>query len=813
MMRILFLLFFTVSFFNPTARASHIFGADLSYKNIAGLTYQVNLTLYGDCGGASFLNLYTAIPELLIYNGTQTYAVFNMQPVGNSGIEVTPVCASQILNTSCNGGAIPGVAQFEFRATVTLPYTSTDWKFVFNGEMGGNSGAGRSNNISNVVPPGQGAYIMRMEATLNNASNGQNNSAYYTTIPTPFFCINSLHQYNQGAVDADGDVLSYSLVPAMLANSGTVVYQTPYTFSNPISVANNNFNFNSNSGQISFLPNLVGNYVIVTRLNETRNGVVVGSSMREMVFVIQGNCNNQPPGGAIINSNSGLIINSGTELQLCDDGITSTVFDINVFDPDTQNVNVALNGLPSNAVANILNNNTPNPTIQITILKPNPFQTGDFTFFVTFTDDGCPLSSKQTSAYTVRFMNPYTSLNTTISPESCNPGGDAAISVVTTNANGGIQYSMNGGSASSTSTFSNLSAGSYTIQLQDARGCRAQTVAIIPPSNPPVVDSVTIKPISCNGFTDGGFQIHVTSAFSCQYQLTSLGLTNSTGYFGSLAPGIYNVTIVDANGCTNTASATLTEPPPIQFTGVTASNTFCDRNNGKIIATSNLSNGIVFLLKPGIGSNSDGIFENLPPNTYTLIVRNEFNCSTETTVTVGSTPNDFQASILHKDLPCQGSGFEGEAEIIASGGVPPYSYLWTSREIGPSTDQKITNLPYGWYSVTTTDVVGCNTLDTVYINPGNCCENIFAPNAFTPNGDGNNDIWQLVTSSGIAVQHFAVYNRWGQKVWEGDDQRSKWDGKQDGRVVDIGSYYYILRYTCLTDEKKYTKKGEITILK
>lgn len=120
---------------------------------------------------------------------------------------------------------------------------------------------------------------------------------------------------------------------------------------------------------------------------------------------------------------------------------------------------------------------------------------------------------------------------------------------------------------------------------------------------------------------------------------------------------------------------------------------------------------------------------------------------------------------------------------------------------------------YGWYFVDVTDATGCETKDTVYISPGSCCENVYIPNAFTPNNDGQNDEWRMVTSTGLIVDQFAVYNRWGEQIWHTSNQRGVWDGKRNGGDVESGTYFYLLRYECLSDGKKYVKKGDVTVLR
>ncbi|HMT35326.1 MAG TPA: gliding motility-associated C-terminal domain-containing protein, partial [Chitinophagaceae bacterium] len=117
------------------------------------------------------------------------------------------------------------------------------------------------------------------------------------------------------------------------------------------------------------------------------------------------------------------------------------------------------------------------------------------------------------------------------------------------------------------------------------------------------------------------------------------------------------------------------------------------------------------------------------------------------------------------------------------------------------------------YIVTAIDAKGCEVKDTVYIAPGNCCENIFFPNAFSPNADQLNDSWGMVTSTGLEIEQFAVFDRWGQKVWFTRDPREKWNGLINQSEAALGTYFYLLRYKCLSDDKHYTKTGDFILVK
>ncbi|MCC6725143.1 MAG: gliding motility-associated C-terminal domain-containing protein [Saprospiraceae bacterium] len=150
---------------------------------------------------------------------------------------------------------------------------------------------------------------------------------------------------------------------------------------------------------------------------------------------------------------------------------------------------------------------------------------------------------------------------------------------------------------------------------------------------------------------------------------------------------------------------------------------------------------------------------------------------------------------------------------------PGYTYAWTPS-IGLS-DPNIHN-PQAkpdettTYVLTITDEGGCEATRTVTIyvwNP-DCDEpNLFLPNAFTPNGDGEND--ELWLRSNIVVEmELAIYNRWGQRVFYTDEQPIKWNGamNNEGEILPPDAYGFYLKAKCYNGQE-YFKKGNITLLR
>ncbi|MPM52663.1 hypothetical protein SDC9_99423 [bioreactor metagenome] len=98
----------------------------------------------------------------------------------------------------------------------------------------------------------------------------------------------------------------------------------------------------------------------------------------------------------------------------------------------------------------------------------------------------------------------------------------------------------------------------------------------------------------------------------------------------------------------------------------------------------------------------------------------------------------------------------------------------------------------GSYDVTVSDANGClrTASATVDVATDSCyTPHVYIPNIFSPNGDGNNDIY-LVQGKGITNFTLRIYDRWGEKVFESDDVNEGWNGEFNGKPVEQGAYPY-----------------------
>jgi gliding motility-associated-like protein len=118
----------------------------------------------------------------------------------------------------------------------------------------------------------------------------------------------------------------------------------------------------------------------------------------------------------------------------------------------------------------------------------------------------------------------------------------------------------------------------------------------------------------------------------------------------------------------------------------------------------------------------------------------------------------------------------------------------------------------GYITLNVTDRWGCVSSDSLMLEPKNCCE-VFLPNTFTPNGDGKNDVFRMVTQGNQELSSFIIVDRWGKRVFETINQYEAWDGSYNGEAQDMGTYHYYLRYRCAGTKEIMEMKGDVILLR
>ena len=679
-----FFLFVVIFFSAFQSYASHIFGIDLYYTWVSGNTYTIHLVVYGDCSGAAFPNLSTSVPVINVYNGpTFINSVSLAIQAPTAGVEVTPVCPADVSNTTCTNLAnpIPGVKKFVYSANVTLSGTSVDWRFLFQGVMG-TSSAGRSNSITNIVIPAIGSTIQLVD-TLNN-STFNNSSAVYTTIPTPFFCLDIPANFNPGAVDPNGDSLVFNLVPGVDANTGSnVTYIAPSTATAPLTTAAGSFSFSSVTGQLAFNPNAIQKSLVVYNVEEYSGGVLRGTTQREMTVVVITPCSDIPPTGSMSSASAGTLT-SPTSLNICN-AVGPFTFNINPTDPDHNNITMTVAGLPTGATFNIVGNGTLAPTGTFA-WSTTGVAPGTYIFYITYQDDGCPLSGKQTIAYTITVLPMPTEAYAPVSAATCvakavfhvTPGGSASPWVIKAIEGGTTVQTVTGVTGMITDS---LSPGSYTIRITNPDGCYVDTaITIVAPVLP--VPAVTTTPQLCPGGATGTAAITATGGLPSYTYAIGSGAYGTSGAFTGLTPGTYVLHVKDANSCEKDTTITVPDATPI-LSHFEIHKPFCDTfNNGYVIVTAyNSVSPYTYAIGSSTYSATD-TFSRLGVGTYTFHIKNANGCIVDTTIALVDSET-LDATIAIAPVLCNG----GTATITISGTDgfgTPYTYAESSSAFGSS---------------------------------------------------------------------------------------------------------------------------------
>ena len=450
------------------AFASHIVGMDLNYKWVSGSTYEITVVAYGDCGTASagaFSTLPTATPQVCVYNGTTLFATVSCteDPL-NSNILSAQVCKADTALTTCSvpGSTIIGIKKFTYHGTVTLTGTSHVWRFIFGGNMGGSTAAGRAAAITNINTPG--STFTTLVDTLDNTYHN-NTSVTLGVEPTPYYCLNNSDTYNPAASDVDGDSLSFYLTSGLNNTAGgeacnaaptNVTYTgTGISATNPLTVSAGSFSFNQLTGQLNFNPNVTQRSLVVYSIREYRNDTFIGTSMREMTFLVQ-TCTNTPPYGGIASSTgTGLIVDS-LDYHICENNGAFTL----TMNPrealSTANITVTSGGLPTGSTVSVVNNGTPTPTVTFSWTSTG-VAPGLYSFYLVYTDDNCPIAGQSTYGFNITINSLGVITGT---PTVC-VGGTTALSNTTT---GGVWSSSNGNATvGTTGIVTGLSAGTAVI--------------------------------------------------------------------------------------------------------------------------------------------------------------------------------------------------------------------------------------------------------------------------------------------------------------------------------------------------------------
>jgi gliding motility-associated-like protein len=338
-----------------------------------------------------------------------------------------------------------------------------------------------------------------------------------------------------------------------------------------------------------------------------------------------------------------------------------------------------------------------------------------------------------------------------------------------------------------------LGLGSYTVTISDANNCQFSINFGIVDAGDLEINAVVINHPVCFGDNNGSVNVQIpegTPDYIISWAMGTDTISTSSLVIEGLSSGLFTVTVNDASGCMVVDSVTLIGPDaPLGFIIDKRDISCYGDNDGRISASG--QGGMppyTYEWTSNFGTSNENPISNLPEGFYALNITDSYGCEIDTTVIINQ-PAPLEVSHVAVDPSCIGNN-DGYIELTVVGGTEPYRYLWYDMWVGvPYFDQ----LYEGDYELLVQDANGCQvdlgTFSLIDI-PIECLR---IPNAFTPNGDDNNDTWIIENLEMFPNAVVKVFNRWGQLVYEGHVGDDPWDGQNlQGNFVPTGSYQYII---------------------
>ncbi len=289
-----------------------------------------------------------------------------------------------------------------------------------------------------------------------------------------------------------------------------------------------------------------------------------------------------------------------------------------------------------------------------------------------------------------------------------------AGSSTTFTASGGGTYAWSTGASTAAITVS--TAGTYTVTVTSSGGCTATAsrTLTVPPA---LVLSTTPTPVLCNGGATGSIDLTVTGGVS-PYTYAWSNSTTAMDPTGLVA-GTYTVTVTDANACTKSTSATVTQPTALVLS-VTATNvTLCSIPNGALdLTVSGGTSPYTYDWSNNGAQNPDTDPQDLTGlgvGNYTVTVTDANGCTATTSKSITG-PLSPTLSTTTTPVLCNGAS-TGAIDLTVTGGTGVYTYDWSNDgpDVIDDDPQDLSNVPAGTYTVTVTDAAVCTAVTSATI--------------------------------------------------------------------------------------------------
>ena len=407
---------------------------------------------------------------------------------------------------------------------------------------------------------------------------------------------------------------------------------------------------------------------------------------------------------------------------------------------------------------------------------------------------------------------------------TCFGEDNGSITIAATGGFPSYTYQWQGGTNGP--SISNLSAGDYDVTITDSRMCQTvETFTITEPDSLIVeIDTLSSFDASCNGRANGQL-VAVYSGGTGDVEYTWTNNVSTTPIAAQLDVGTYFVTVTDENGCEAVAIGFIEEPAPLNAVIPMPEEPLCFGGRTTIeIDTVFGGNGGPYRYSVNNGPllPIDSAL-NVLASTYEITIFDNRGCEVNNSIFIDQ-PDPISVDIDPVD-PIQ----LGETVTLIARpnlNVALDSAFWSGpldSIVCVGTDDDCLAIEVGpfnssTYEITIIDINGC-TASTEILVEVDKIRNVFVPNAFSPNGDGSNDEFRVLTGQGIRnIKSIRLFDRWGALMYESFDRLPDpsgvigWDGTHRGKAMMPGVYVYAVEVEFI-DNKTILYRGDITLIR
>jgi gliding motility-associated-like protein len=426
------------------------------------------------------------------------------------------------------------------------------------------------------------------------------------------------------------------------------------------------------------------------------------------------------------------------------------------------------------------------------------------TYIVSYNLNRCPLVSDTVTVTVI--SAPQVNVNDT---NVCI--GQSAMLTATSSPTGGSYSWSPGGGGTQNITISPQTNTTYTVTYLIAGCPPAVDSSIVTIADTPTVSVSTVAAI-CYSPSGSASAFAVDGSPPYGFVWSDAAHT-ATISLDSLYPGgTYTVTVSDLYHCTSSASGLIGDSiESLDIVPDSLSNVSCyGVHDGYISVRILNSSHASYQWSP---AGTDSVLSGLTPGTYSLTATDPVGCRDTISFTI-TEPLPVSLSIAPNDSTLKEGDSLSFNTLLSPYPTGSLSYDW-SPNIGLSCydcAQPVFNSTSGVYHYTLVINYNgvCSVSDTVSVKVYSTHQ-IYVPNAFTPNGDGVNDVYQ-VFPIGAKYISLRIFNRWGERVFESLDVAKGWDGKYKGTLQPPGVYVYLVDVT-FNDGYTAHDKGSVTLIR